>query len=272
MSDGRNYSDDEVEAIFKRAFERQASEGEGYTHDELAAAAREMGLDDEALARAVAETQEELATDGVRQELAAAQRLAFFRHVAGFSVVCGAAVALFLAGLTGVWAVWFAAFWGAGLAMHGVSAFAGPNEKQVRQERGRRNRRARRIAEAEARRARKKRKRADRRNQADKRRQAEEELERVIEEGVAQLLGAAAKHLSGAGQRMNAQRASTATDPTSAFGKYVARQKAKQRGEAAPRTPPSPHAKPSRPQVRVEAEREPEDVEVEARRKKRRRA
>lgn len=266
MSEDRSYSDAEVEAIFKRAFERQAHEGEGYTHDELAAAAREMGLDDDALERAVAETQTARASEDVRKELAAGQRLAFMRHMAGYAVVCGAAMALFLTGLTGVWAVWFAAFWGAGLAMHGVSAFAGPTDKQVQQEHDRRNRRARRQAKAEARRARKKQKREARRNQADRQRQAEEELERVIEEGVNQLLMAAAARLSKASQQLTPAE----TDPGSAFGRYVARQKAG--SSKRPLTTPAPRAA-VRARVEVETEvRIPQEEHAQRGKKRRRRA
>ena len=260
MAEDRSYSDEEVEAIFRRAFERQVAEGEGYGHEELVAAAREMGLDDDAVDRAVAEVDGHRTREAIRAELRRDQRLAWTRHLIGYLIVVGAALGLHAAGLAGVWAIWLAAVWGAGLAMHGVSAWSGPSERQIRREQGRRNRRARRIAKAKARREARRRAREERGARARRQREAEDELERVIEEGVTLLLGVAARKLSEASAGLEARQARDRTDPDSEFGRDVARQKARERGEPAPGAPSSP----ARPRVRVDAAAEPDPEEAEA--------
>ncbi|HJL18424.1 MAG TPA: 2TM domain-containing protein [Sandaracinaceae bacterium LLY-WYZ-13_1] len=260
----RRYSDDEIEAIFRRAIERQQAAGEGFHRDELLAAGKEMGLDESALDRAAREVQHERNERELREAVARKQREGWLRHLVIYLVLAGGPLALHAFGLVGAWVIWMALGWGAGLAMHTFNTFKGPTEEQVEKERRKRNRRERRAAQARARAERKKQRaeRRQRRAQSQQRKsQVEEELEAVIEEGVSMLLGAAARKIREASDRAEQQRRAQGD-----FGRYVER---KRSGRAAPTAAP----RPERPQVRVAeegADAEDDEVGVEAERKRRR--
>ena len=260
-----NYSDDEVEAIFRRALERQVEEEGGYGHDELVAAAREVGLDEASVERAVAEVAAERGTEAVRAKLKKKSRERWLRHLVTYAVVIGGLLGLHALGYMGAAAVWIAFLWGMGLALHTFSAVRGPSEERIAKEQRRLNRRARRAARARARAEEKL-----RRDEERRRRQAEgksgDELERVIEEGVALLLGAAAKGIAEAGRKMNEEQRRKQRGPQTEFERFV---HAKKSGQKPVVTPP-PQAKPS-PRVRVEVDDERSSVEAELEALKRRR-
>lgn len=263
VSADSNYSDEEVEAIFRRALERQVEEEDGYGHDELVAAAREVGLDEASVERAVAEVAAERGTEAVRAKLKKKSRERWLRHFVTYVVVVGGLLGLHALGFMGAAAVWIAFLWGMGLALHTFGTVRGPSEERIAKEQRRLNRRARRRARARA--------RADeklRREEERRRRQAEgksgDELERVIEEGVTLLLNAAARGIAEAGRKMNEEQRRKQRGPRTEFERYV---HAKKTGQEAVVTPP-PKAQ---PRVRVEVEEELGSVEAELEALKRRR-
>jgi hypothetical protein len=252
----RNYSDDEVEAIFRRALERQAASGDGLEHEDLVAAAREVGLDERQIARAVHEMEQERGEEDLRLTVKRRQRDAWLRHLITYLVIAGGALGIHLLGLTGAWAIWMALGWGAGLSLHTFSVARGPSEEAVAKERTKRNRRARREARARARHEAARREAEERAMRAQRRGQksvVEDELERVIEEGVTLLLGAAAKKLREATSKLEER------PPETDFERFV---KAKRAGRPTADTSRAPRpTPPTRPQVRVAMDDEPLDAE-----------
>ena len=261
VSEGRrNYSDEEVEEIFRRALERQAADGDGFAHDELIAAAHEVGLDDDAIDRAVRELEHDRTEASIRDRVAKRKRERWLRHLFTYLVVAGGFLGMHALGYVGVWAIWMAFGWGMGVALQTFSTLRGPTEEEVEKERKKLNRKARRAARAKARAEAKRRKaeaRARRSQRKQQRGQIEDELERVIEDGVSLLLSAAAKKLREATER--AEPAPPRTD----FERFV---RAKKEGRST-----DAYAK-ERPRVRVEAEvdsREGETISEESERRER---
>ena len=255
----RTYTDDEVEAIFRRALERQQASTEGFGRDELLAAGREMGLDEHALDRAVSEMEAERSEEALRNAVKKKQRERWLRHLVTYLVICGGFLGLHALGLVGAWAIWMAFGWGMGVAMHTFSTLRGPSEGEIEKERTRRNRKARRAAKARERAERNRRRaeaRAARARGERRRGEVEQELERVIEDGVALLLGAAAKKLREATSQLDRGQ-----PPTGEFGRFVERKRAEQRGDAPrPETESSVQKRPA-PRVRVSEDGDEEEIE-----------
>lgn len=262
----RNYSDEEVEAIFRRALERQLEGEDGFAHDELIAAAREVGLGEDAIERAVHEIESERGDEAIIARLQRKSRDGWLRHLTTYLVIAGGFLGMHALGYVGVWAIWMAFGWGMGMALHTFGVVRGPTEERVAKEKSRLNRAARRKAMAEARREAKQRKAEEisRRGAGRSRHKgAGDELERVIEEGVTLLLTAAAKKL---------QRATAPIEkaPRTEFEHYVADQK-KARGVVV--TPPPARDAPGKtvPRARVELD-EAQDAELDAPAQRRRRS
>ncbi|MGF1467695.1 MAG: 2TM domain-containing protein [Sandaracinaceae bacterium] len=257
----RLYTREEAEAILRRALEQESERSDGVGHDDLVEAAREVGLDEGAVNRAGAHVREEQGAEVLRQAVAARRRAKWLRHLVIYLAVVGGFLGLHLLGLVGAWVWWMAFGWGIGLALDTHAKLSPPSDKHVRREARRRARRRRR--EAQARRAEAERK-ARLRAQAERearRKKVGEDLERVIEEGVEVLLGAAANKLKSAKSTLDGP-------PKTEFRRYVDRQRGRGRGcrPSDGRSAPGPH-------VRVDDE-EPEEEEVasEGRRSKHRRA
>lgn len=220
----RQYSDEEVEAIFRRALERQVADGEGYGHDELIAAAREVGLSDHQIDKAVREIEGERSAEAIYERVKKRQRERWLRHLVTYVVVIGGLLGLHALGLVGAVAIWAAFLWGMPLALHTFSTLRGPSDEAVERERKKLNRKARRkaaaIARAEARKQ-KEAERAARRARKAAGQEAGDEIERVIEEGVTLLLNMAAQKLREANEQM-----SQPPRPPTAFDDFVAAKKA----------------------------------------------
>jgi hypothetical protein len=254
---GRRYSDREVEAILRRAIEEQVEAGDKLGHEELVAAAMEVGLDEDAVERAIAELGDERSDAQIRASLKSRRRHRWLRHLVLYLTVAGGLLGLHALALTGAWVYWLAFGWGIPIALGAFNGLRDTTDEEVAGERKRMNRKERRRAEAEARRESKRRReeekaqeRARREQRRHKRSRAEDELEHVIEEGVGLLLAAAARKL---------REAAEENRPKTDFDRYVARKKAEARGEPAKREEAEPRA---HARVRVEEE-EPVDAEIE---------
>lgn len=252
----RNYSDEEVEAIFRRALERQVEDEDGFEHDELVAAAREVGLSEDAIDRAVREIEGERGDEAIREKLAHRKRERWLRHFVTYFVVAGGFLGMHALGYVGAWAIWLAFGWGMGVALEAFGALRGPTEEAVRKENKKLNRKARRKAQGEARREAKRRKadeRTRRRRSHEHRRGAGNELERVIEEGVTLLLSAASKRLREATAKLDAP-------PQTEFERYVAKKKSEKR-DVMVTPPPERQAQKRRapPRARVEIDEDDDE-------------
>lgn len=269
MANGvRSYTDDELQAILRRALERQAERADGFGHDELVAAAREVGLDEDAVERAIDEISRERGYERIRESLKRRRRERWLRHLVAYLAVVGGLLGLHALALVGAWVFWVAFGWGIGLALDTYGKLRAPTEEEVEREARRIARRERRRRKAQERREAKRRRAEERAMRAKQRHhhhhprsEASEQLERVIDEGVALLLKVAAKKIREVTEQMeHGQRA-----PDTEFGRYVERRR--QREQGAP--------EPARgPRVRVEAEAEELEehaLEVERRRRERER-
>lgn len=264
MADGaRSYSDDELAAILRRALEKQAAEGGGFGHDDLIAAAREVGLDDAAVEQAIRELSHERSLADIAGAIKKRRREKWLRHLITYLAVVGGLLGMHFFAGAGAWVFYVAFGWGIGLALDTYGKLRAPTDQEVHRERDRLNRHERRRREAEARREAKRRKaeeKAARRSRKHQRSEASENLERVIEEGVTLLLGAAAKKLREATAEMERKH----EVPNTAFGRYVAGK------QAEARAPQEARREPPRVRVDVDEDELPEPDEREARRRRKR--
>lgn len=288
MANGaRSYTDEELELILRRALERQASTSDHFGHDDLVAAAREVGLDEDAVERAIAEVSHERSFEEIRESIRSRRRGKWRHHFISYAAVVTGLLGLYALGLAGMWVFWVVFGWGIGMAIDTYSKLRAPTDDEVHRERKRLNRKERRKQAAEARRAAKRRRReawaertAEVRREAKRahrqiwaahkaghaahrrRRDTSEQLERVLDEGLNLLLEVAAKKLREASET----KTTPETPADSEFGRYVARKRATHEHGV----PESPH-EPARIRVDPDEEREEHEVELEHRRSSRRR-
>lgn len=200
------YSDAEVEEILRRAIERQQKDVTGVSHDDLVAAAGEIGIAAADVEAAVAEvragkTGEAPARADVAESPAVvdddaaldaqdrkSRRARFTRHLATYVVVNA-----FLAGmnvLTGGqwWVLWVILGWGIGVALQGLGLLL-PEDPR------RRERRLRRLQARRDKEARRFRERDMQLQKKQTRRAREKDFERAVQEGVGLLMTAAARKI-----------------------------------------------------------------------------
>lgn len=184
----RTYTDEQVREIMRRAVERGTTGSGGLGRDDLIAAAQDVGIAPEAVEAAIAEVETEGELREEIVQLKRERRQGLVSNVSTWAIVN--------AGLFGVdWATgggWWFQFplicWGIPLLL-GLKGHLFTNEVADRRAAERRvlqRRRKREAAQAELRRV-----------QARAKRQDSSGLEGVIERGVEDLLGAAARRISG---------------------------------------------------------------------------
>lgn len=125
-SDDRVYSDEEARAVFERALELDMKKSsQGLRHEELLAAAREVGLSDATVEKAIEEMTLARAADEARAVIIQRRRRGFTNHLIPFL-----AVNTFLFLLNWIFSpwIWWAVipllFWGLGLFFHAWAAFS----------------------------------------------------------------------------------------------------------------------------------------------------
>jgi serine/threonine-protein kinase len=192
--DLRRYSSEQMRLVIDRALRQPSTDGARFSHDELVAAAREIGVDDEALDQALSELEDEAddAAESEPSEATAAllpgqpgwwneerRREAYklIRHLLVFAVVNTAMWLVFHAG----WIRWMLFGWGMGLALHAV------NVVMPKRDEDKKKKRRQREGEQKEKRAR----RAERRRERQQRRHPERGDKRRIEAEPADLERAA---------------------------------------------------------------------------------
>lgn len=194
------YSDEEVDEILRRALARQQKDTSGISHDDLVAAAKEVGIERADVEAAVAELRGSKAPAGQGDARAAtpvdpdaalylrdrqSRRARFARHFATYVVVNAALAGMnFLTGGTW-WVLWVILGWGIGLGLQGLSAFL-PDDPQRKENRMRRLRRRRDREE------RRDHDRARRRQRLTRNKERSREFEAAVQEGLGLLMKAAA--------------------------------------------------------------------------------
>jgi len=113
----KKYSREEVDAILARALR---AKDDGMTHEELVAAAKEVGVSEEAIANAAEEIEREGMLSRETQAARKRQIRAFFSHFWAYAVVIGALAIMniYFIGGPPYWFQWPLLGWGIGIAMH----------------------------------------------------------------------------------------------------------------------------------------------------------
>lgn len=126
----QKFTNDEMQAILKRAMERRSHSGE-ISYSDLSATAKELGIDEQDLDQAV---REHFDGDGIveaRRQWLRNKRKKFYEHLATYIIVNA-----FLAGMSllsgDMWFVYPLLGWGIGVAFDAMSAFFPDDEKVQR--------------------------------------------------------------------------------------------------------------------------------------------
>lgn len=290
----RSYTRDEMEEILRRAAERTQQAEDGVRHDDLVAAAREVGIDPEAIEDALAELGQEKTREVAAARWTRDARRRFVSHFSTYLIVMTFLVSLNVLTTPSIWwAQWIALAWGLGVAFTARRAILAPStddvERMLAREEKRAQKKARREAQRQAAAAWRRRWRelgdeARLAAEARKRRgsvlaQTEKEIDRAIEEGVNALVAAlgkraasAARTLAGTVSPREGQPA--AAPPRTDFERYVAGKKqpvaapVQARASSGPIVTPPPRTRVVEAEVEVEEEELEESARVPARRRR----
>jgi hypothetical protein len=239
----RSYSDEEVREILRRAVDRDVKDVDALTHEELVDAAREIGIPAETVERAAAEIDE---VRELRHEIElrrARRKRRFLRHTATWAVVNAFLFLIDFVAPGGWWFYWPLIGWGLFLALHMLRVVLPNHEGDERA--------ARKVVE-------RRRKRREKELAAQRRRERRrpgDAFEAAVEEGVALLLAAAARHMADARGRMEER---PRPPPDTELNRYISRQKGG----------PAERPAPGRVRARVGADEDAREEELEAERER----
>ncbi|WP_437580233.1 2TM domain-containing protein [Sorangium sp. So ce887] len=189
---GRRYTEAEVRAILGRAL--RDAQARDVSHDELVAAAEEIGISRDAIEVASRDVEHVRGEEEARAEIVARRRRGFRSHL--FSFV---AVNAFLFAVNALtpgpwWFFWPLLAWGLGLAFHARAALSSDvSPRRLRRELERSAARARREQERRL----KEQRRVERLERKQRLERSAEELGHAVEEGVATVLSRIAQEIRG---------------------------------------------------------------------------
>ena len=123
MSDSREFSQEAMQDIFRRALRRHVRPDESLSYDDLLETAREMGISESAMTAAIAEYDEEGALEAARRKWLAKRRRAFTEHLRAYLIINGGCLLLDLLLSGGVWFYYVMIGWGIGLAFDASDTF-----------------------------------------------------------------------------------------------------------------------------------------------------
>jgi hypothetical protein len=200
MAEGRRYTDDEVRTILERALKR--THKAGVSHDELVAAAGEVGLSREDIERAAAELDEGRDEREARAKILKARRAGLAGHAWAYAGVNLFLVAINLITTPSIlWFVFPLLGWGLGLFFHARAGLSKEvSERAIRKEvekvnKERKKERKRLEEERRAEEKERKKKRDVERSSFEK---GAAELGSAVEEGVGMLMSKLAEEIRGA--------------------------------------------------------------------------
>jgi hypothetical protein len=183
----KTYTRREADEILRRALAVQPADG--ISHDDLVAAAREVGIPGEAIEAAAQQLGEDRRISERATLIRRRRRVAFLRHLLIYLVVNAG---IFFVDHADGGAYWFQyplIIWGVILAAVGIAQLA-PDQRSL-------TRRAERELEREQRRAQRRMRAVARRDGATTARDSAKEFEAAVQEGVSSLLSAAARTIRG---------------------------------------------------------------------------
>ncbi|MDP3278597.1 MAG: 2TM domain-containing protein [Deltaproteobacteria bacterium] len=222
------YSPDEVREILRRATQgRDKSDANSLSRDELIEAAREAGLDADAVARAADEVSESRALDAHRASMAGVRRRELRAHATVYLLANLAIVALGVLFATKLWAI-VTLGWAVALLMHANVALRRPSDDEVRDALEVRalEERARRAAiQAEESRLLLLEEKQAKISLSASQEQARDALVSALDKSVEAAMRTAAKKLETLAERLNGETQPAKSE--SEFGKYVAQKKGK---------------------------------------------
>lgn len=239
----RSYTREEMEEIFRRAAERTQAQEDAVRHEDLVAAAREVGIDPSTLDDALAELGEEKTAEAAAARWTREARQRFVSHFSAYAIVMTFLGALNVLATPGIWwALYVGLAWGLGVAFSARRALLRPTTEQVERLLAREEKRAakkaarearRQAAEAWRRRWRELGDEAKAAAEARKRRgsvlaQTEREIDRAIEEGVTALVAALGRRAANAAEALGKELGAAGTAapaPRTDFDRYVAEKK-----------------------------------------------
>jgi hypothetical protein len=235
----RSYTREEMEEILRRAAERTHAQEDAVRHDDLVAAAREVGIDESAIDHVVEELGGEQETASLVARHVRDERARFWRRFSTFAIVAAFLGAVDVLTPGGPWIQWVLLVWGFFLAFFARRAFLPPSEAKIerlvradrkKRERERKREARRKAAEAWTQRwrdlgeasARAAQRRAEAPPPSARLRETEKQIDRAIEEGVTALVDALAKRAIAAAERITSP---PETAPRTDFEHYVVREK-----------------------------------------------
>jgi uncharacterized membrane protein len=183
----KTYTRREADEILRRALAVQPAEG--ISHEDLVAAAREVGIPGAAIEAAAQQVGEDQRISERAALIRRRRRMAFLRHLLIYLVVNAG---IFFVDRADGGAYWFQyplIIWGVILAAVGIAQLA-PDQRSL-------TRRAERELEREQRRAQRRMRAAARRDGSAQSRDGAKEFEAAVQEGVSSLLSAAARTIRG---------------------------------------------------------------------------
>jgi len=201
----KTYTRQEADEILRRALAAQPA-SDGISHDDLVAAAREVGIPTSAVEAAAVELSDDQRLSERADHIRRRRRSAFLRHLLIYLVVNGG---IFLVDRGDGGAYWFQyplVIWGVILVVIGIGQLA-PDRRSLL-------RRAERELDKE-------RRRAQRRSSSAARKEGAKEFEAAVQEGVSSLLSVAARtirglHADGGRYRVNEDEAENGAAPAAA--------------------------------------------------------
>ncbi len=128
---GRSYTREEMEEILRRAAERTHAQEDAVRHDDLVAAAREVGIDEAAVDHVVEQLEGEQHVDALVARHVRDQRARFWARASTFAIVLAFLAAVDVLTPGGPWAQWVALVWGFFVALSARRAFLPPSPEQV---------------------------------------------------------------------------------------------------------------------------------------------
>jgi len=208
------YSREEMEEILRRALR---SDDDSVSHEDLVAAAQEVGIDPDAVEKAAADLAAERAHDRREALVLAEHRRGLWRAFWRFLAINGFLAAVDALAGHGWWFYWVTAVTGVFLAMRTINAFH-PSESDLRKA-------ERKLEKREEEQLRRRDRKAWQRLREERKRETKEKFEAVVEEGVNALLDNIAKHISEkertAGPRVRVNEDVAATDGDVVEGEVI---------------------------------------------------
>lgn len=128
---GKQYDRKEVEEILRRALVQH--DGDAMSHEDLLAAAAEVGIPADAIENAALELRRDRLREAHRARILARRRGGFGRHLGAFLAVNLALFFLDVAAGPGWWFHIPACAWGIGLFFHGMGVFL-PSERRLQRQ------------------------------------------------------------------------------------------------------------------------------------------